>query len=57
MSDPTDLASNLGLAMFLWQAEMTDEKGEECQEYYFGLFDLNLWYQVCYSEFKKIMCD
>ena len=47
LADVTDpdslLAGNLGLAVFLWEAHYADE---DQPDFYFGLFDLNAWYQV-----------
>eukprot|EP00095_Tigriopus_kingsejongensis_P000853 maker-scaffold1106_size62344-snap-gene-0.11 protein:Tk00853 transcript:maker-scaffold1106_size62344-snap-gene-0.11-mRNA-1 annotation:"protein elys" len=42
-SDAEGIASNLGLAGFLWEVH---GKGETQADYYFGLFDLNAWYQA-----------
>ena len=52
LADVTDpdslLAGNLGLAVFLWEAHFADE---DQPDFYFGLFDLNAWYQVLYQTF------
>ncbi|TRY74821.1 hypothetical protein TCAL_05664 [Tigriopus californicus] len=42
-SDADGVSSNLGLAVFLWQVHLKDEPQPE---FYFGLFDLNAWYQA-----------
>ena len=43
VTDPDALAGNPGLAAFLWEAHYADE---DQPDFYFGLFDLNAWYQA-----------
>ena len=42
MSDHDGIASNLGLSLFLWETHLS---GDDQPAFYFGLFDLNAWYQ------------
>ena len=50
LADVTDpdslLAGNLGLAVFLWEAHFAAGDDEDQPDFYFGLFDLNAWYQA-----------
>ena len=42
-SDAESVMNNLGLALFLWEVHLANESQPE---FYFGLFDLNAWYQA-----------